>query len=423
LLTAENDFSHGAPLLLRQDLSWRRQDTESAADTFEETVNYSGNLRWRIFDETNSWFSARYNDTDRTGSWSRFGSVTGGVGHELIDGLTTDGGGGFSRDESPGFTRDVGSGRFSMGYKRRLPFGAMSIGGSFNFDRTDQDSDTDTNTVFDESHVLTGIDEVPLNEDFVVTATVVVTNVPKTQTFVEDLDYRLVTRGATTSIERVVTGNILDGQEVLVNYDYLTGGTVEYDTINQGINFGFTHRYGGAHFRFSDRTNDVRSGVATTPLNDERNLIIGGNIDYPLSRGWRTGGNYEYYNRDEDISAYVSQTYRAYLQSGSYWNTSAALRVGRSTIDFDSSDEDSDRWDYSADIRSRLPGAVQLGYTISYSDDDGGTLDREEWRHSLRLDWGYRQMRISLRGEYVDIEQGDSRRETTRIFSELRRVF
>ena len=38
-----------------------------------------------------------------------------------------------------------------------------------------------------------------------------------TSIYVEDLDYRLITIGSITSIQRLITGNISDGETVLVD--------------------------------------------------------------------------------------------------------------------------------------------------------------------------------------------------------------
>jgi hypothetical protein len=423
-LDSENSFGEEAQVAIRQYGDWSRQETEVDSKTEEETVSYVGVLKWKHSEETRSNFNLRYSDTDREDSFSRAGIFGGYLDHALTDRLSVTGGGDYSRDEAPGFTRDVAGGKVLASYRQPLPFGSLGLGGSIGVDRTDQDSDTDRVTVFDESHVLVGTQPVALNEDFVVTETVVVTNVPKTQTFLEDVDYRLVTIGETTAIERIPTGNILDGQEVLVTYDYLTGGTVEFDTLTQSYTADLSiFEHASLFARLLDLSNEVRSGVATTPLNDRTVVSAGGRIDYPVFQGWTAGGEYQFTDRDEDISSSVSHFYRAYLQSGRYWNTTAQLGAAFDTTDNEDSPEDVNRWRYTLGVNSWLPGGLVLGYNTEYSEDDGGTLDREEWRHSLSLRWSYRRVRFSLNGDYSDITQGDNRRETTRVWAELRRTF
>jgi hypothetical protein len=254
--------------------------------------------------------------------------------------------------------------------------------------------------------------------------TVVVTNEPKTQTYVEGSDYRLVTVGATTTIERIITGSILDGEEVLVSYDFLTGGTVEYDTLVQSfsLNLGL-FQWGNVYFQFSNLDNDVRSGTATTPLNDTRRFELGARVDYRLAGGWVVGGEARHTDWNEDISPFVNDFFDVYVQTGRYWNTSVRVGAQRNIVDNENSPEDVDLVRYLVTVDTLLPGNVVAAYYFEHSSDDGGTIDSEDWRHTGRLDWGYRQVRFTIRAEYVDTTQGDNGRETTRVTAELRRSF
>jgi hypothetical protein len=265
---------------------------------------------------------------------------------------------------------------------------------------------------------------VALSRDFVVIESVVVTNVPKTQTFVQDIDYRLVTIGSTTTIERLISGNIDDGQTVLVTYDTLTGGTLMYDTLSQGlsINLGLW-RYANLFINYNDTGNDVIEGVATTPLNDVNRIEFGGRVNYPFNSGWSAGGEYRYTRQDEDISPYTRNIYEAFTQSGRYWNTSVRFLVHHETVDYERSREDVDLIRYMLGINSRLPGGVVLAYHGEYSEDTGGSLPREEKRHTLSLNWAYRQVLFSLRAVSSDITQGDTNQNNNRVTAMVRRVF
>ena len=93
------------------------------------------------------------------------------------------------------------------------------------------------------------------------------------------------------------------------------------------------------------------------------------------------------------------------------------------TVEFEYSPEDVDLYRYMLSIISRLPGGVTLAYNAEYTEDTGGTLRREERRHSLRLDWAYRQVLFTLRADRSDITRGDNNRDNTRVTALLRRVF
>jgi hypothetical protein len=291
-------------------------------------------------------------------------------------------------------------------------------------ERTDQEAESDTAQVFDEPHELAGVTPVPLDREFVIVDTVLVTNVAQTQTFIEGLDYRLVTIGSTTTIERIATGSIIDGETVLVSYEYETGGTVEYDTLLQSVsaNLSILGR-ANVYARLSDTTNELQDGLPTTPLNDVTRFEVGGRADFPFSAGWSIGGEYRYTNQDEDISPFVGEHYEVFVQTASFWGTSARFSVITDEIDYELSVEDVDRVQYVVAVSSRLPGATRLSYRLVSSKDDGGTIIREDFRQSLQLDWRYRLMTFSLRAEQADVSQGVSQRDQTRVGAELRRSF
>jgi hypothetical protein len=290
--------------------------------------------------------------------------------------------------------------------------------------RTDQNSTQESVEVFDESILLVGSIPIALEEEFVVVETVVVTNVAQTQVFVEGLDYRLVTIGSTTTIERIVNGNILDGQEVLVSYRFLTGGTVEYETQSEtvGANLSLWNR-ANLFINYSNSTSDVLSGTATTPLNDSRSIEAGGDLSVPLIAGWSAGGNIRYRKQIEDISPSSGVTIDTSINSASYWNTRLRIGAGWRVVDYESSREDVDQIRFSLNVQSVLPGGIALSYRSMYSKDDGGSIFKENRRNSLQLTWRYRLVSLTLNASRVDSWQGDLRRKDTEGTILFRRFF
>ena len=79
--------------------------------------------------------------------------------------------------------------------------------------------------VVDEQHTLTSTNQFPLSHQYVVAGTVVVTNQLQTQTYIENVDYLIVVVGAETRLQRLSSGSILDGEDVLADYTYDIGGS------------------------------------------------------------------------------------------------------------------------------------------------------------------------------------------------------
>jgi len=423
-LTGENRFGTARPLQLRQNLMWLTQTTEAGGRTALDDLSYTGNADWQYSEATRAFATARYRAADRRVDTRRTGTFRAGLDHRFTRHLNAVVEGDHARDRATGFTREVNGAQLSARYRRPLRFGSFSASARLGAQRTDQDAVADRVAVFDEPVVLAGTTPAPLNRAFVVDGSVRVSNEPMTQTFTEDIDYRLVTIGDSTTIERLIGGRIEDGQTVLVNYEVLTGGTVRYDTASRGLALSlglFRHATLFAHF--DDRVNDVIDGVPTTPLNDSRRTELGGRLDYPFDNGWTVGAEYRHTRQDEDISPYVRRRFETWARSAMYWNTRVRIGVQREKTELEKSPEDVDLLRYLVDVDCRLPGGWLLAYHAEFGDDDGGTLPRREARHALRLDWRYRQVIFALRGDFSDIRQGDSERTNRRVTAELRRDF
>jgi len=423
-LSADNIFGAEKNVRFNQNIRLLKQDTQTARLVEIETLSYSGNLRWDHSDRANSFADYAYVDQDRTDSWTRSQNFNAGSQYRFRNGLQVGGNGRFSANDDPGFRRDRAGGRINAQYGLDLPVGRLSLSGSVGMDRTDQRASRDTASIFEEPHELTGVTRVPLNEAFVVDGSVVVTNETRTQTYIEEFDYRLVTIGSTTTIERIATGNIFDGERVLVSYDYEIGGTAEYDTLSQSVsaNLGIS-RFANVYLRFNNAQNEILSGFLSTPLNDLTRFEAGGRVDIPLNSGWSLGGEYRYTHQDEEIAPYVGNRFDGFIETGHYWGTNFRFGLLAERVDYEFSTEDVDLIRYFLTVSCRLPGASRLAYTVYSGRDDGGSILREDVRQNLQFDWTYRRVSFSLRAVRSDVSQGLSRRDHTRVAAELRRRF
>jgi hypothetical protein len=278
--------------------------------------------------------------------------------------------------------------------------------------------------VFDEPLVLVGTNPVALAQDFVVAASVVVKNESQTQIFVEGFDYRLVVVGSVTSIQRLVGSNIQDGQRVLVDYDYQTSGTAEFDSLNTSLNLNASFlKYFSAGAAFQLRDTKLREGELTTPRNDLEGTGLTFAADVPVGNRWQFGLSASYWDRNEEIAPSVSNTLTLHAATHLWRSTRLRLSGTYLKVDQEESIEDIDQVQYRLGVSSRLWSRVLLTYDVTYLEDDGGSLPRQQTQHRLDMQWNYRAVRFFLRASRADERLGATQRDYTRVTAEVARFF
>jgi hypothetical protein len=252
----------------------------------------------------------------------------------------------------------------------------------------------------------------------------VVRNFDKTQLYVEDLDYRLTIVGSVTRIERLINGNILDGETVLVDYEYQTSGTAEFDTLRPGATMSFSFpRFVSASVRYYRQDTELLSGELTTPINDQDVLEYSVSADVPVGRRWKFAADYRHRDVSEEISPSVSDTFSISMNATLWQATRLTLGARLYQVDLERSEEDIDDRQLSLGISARPLARTSVSYNIAYSRDVGGTLERSTLRHQLNLGWQYRAVVFSLRADLSDETQGASDRTYKRVTAEVTRYF
>ncbi len=423
-IDARNSFGDEGQFKLVQQATYSDQQTTQDFSTDVQDTRYYGNLTWSHSEQTRSFYRYQIQNNRRPGISSRTQAVQIGASHFPELNKTIDGDVHFNRDENEGFDKELAGIRGSVTYTRPFDFGSVQFGAGLSYDRTDQKSVVDFVSVFDENIVLNGITPVVLRNSFVISSSVIVRNIPQTQVFVEGMDYRLVTVGDVTSIERLVGGNIADGQTVLVSYDYRAGGTMNFDTAGQSYSINTrVFDYFNIYLLARDTKNRLRSGTPTTPLNSVRNYQAGLRVDYPLSNNWQVGGELIYTNQDEDIAPFTRDSIDAYVQVSLPWLSVFRATAHKETVDNKASTEDVDMVQYRVALTTRPWGRFSLSVDADYLEDTGGSLRRLRRGQNLSLEWRYRQMRFVMRGQHVFESQGVVEREQTIVKAELSRVF
>ena len=434
-INAINVFGSRNQFNLSQLFTYSDQTTSQAAVIADELsdIRYSIDLNVLHSEQTRSFYHYNILKSDRSLLVSnrqtvdtKNQSVNLGMSHGTDTGISADLGmhGTTEEQDINQFTRDTYGVRGSVNYDGEIPWGTFYAGFGATYDVSDQSSEQGLISVVDESITLTGSSAVTLLYDFVVHSTVVVQNQDKTQTYVENTDYQLISVGYTTQIQRIISGNIPDGDTVLVSYSYQTGGTVKYATEGYNYNVGVTlFKHVNAYARYSESTPELKEGNTTVPLNSIKNTVVGTRADFSFVTGWSLGGLLEYGDNDQTIAPSKRSTYNAYVQTQLPLASMIRFSVNKEKIDNLNSVEDNDNTQYQVHINSRPWLRTLLSISLIEEEDIGGSVVRRRSSQNMSLEWSVRKLRFSLRGEHIVDEQGSIEQERTLIRAQLTRRF
>jgi hypothetical protein len=212
--------------------------------TLNSRANYedqTGTFAWKQFTEDESLvlkhtdnFSTQYGvDYSQVTAGGETTDLTSGqasLTHRLYQSLLTTARVYGSHEHSETMTEDIEGFALAENYRKRIPWGTLTVDLGGGYSVTDDRTRPGLNTVVNESQTLTDGVITFLDNPNVVLSTVVVTNTSGSITYHLTLDYVLIPHGILTEIQRVPSGSIPNGTTVYVSYQYQSSLPVEYGT-------------------------------------------------------------------------------------------------------------------------------------------------------------------------------------------------
>ena len=288
----------------------------------------------------------------------------------------------------------------SVRYFTPLAAGELQTSYTVRLDHREQTATASTGPVIGERIVLTGIAFVTLARQHVTPGSIAVSNVTRTQSYLEGVDYAVTVVGAETRLQRVVGGNIVDGQTLLVDYQFDVGGTFAYRQQDQTASLNWSYRgVFNAYFRHLESTPTITSGQPTFPLNHIRSDVIGARADVPLRLRFEmlAGGFSEREDRTETISPFQRSAQEGYVQSELPMSAgSVRLALRRTRVDYQNASQGVNLHAYDLRYWSRRLWGLDLAADLSRETDSGGTVPRRRDVVSIKSLWVYRKVRVSF---------------------------
>ncbi len=415
---SKNVFGKARQIQLTNIISYNTQEEYPR----REELRYNPYLNWQHSEQTRSFYRFNYMDSEEEGvsiNQKNFTMGFGYTGQRYTGSMDIHG----EKNDATGIDYQNMGANYQISHNRPIAIGILKLSYSGNFDYKDQASDTNLFVIYGEEHEMNGTTQVVLNREFIDTTTIEVWNTGRTQMYGAS-DYRILEVGSQVQIQRLADGNIVDGQLVLVDYSYQTGGSFAYNLV--GNNFQISWKpssFYDIYARYHDIQQNLQDGAPTVQLNSISSMTYGISADRPLLNGINLGGEAYYQAHDEDINPFIQTNIDAYMDLPLPQLTNLRLSTRRQMIDYENSEEDVDLTGYILHIRSRPWLRTELSYEFSYESDTGGTLERLQSIHRLRARWAYRQLSLFADAHYSAEEQGIVERERWAVKLNLLRKF
>lgn len=283
-------------ILLRSLVSYRSTDTATSTDivgTDTAGIVFRGyglseSLNWRHKKNLRTNYNLYY-DSDKYGDFNReTGIFTAGLTHIFKKDLTTTITTNYSADDFTGGKENYYSGRANFAFRRSIPWGTLNLNIGQGYRITERDIIETTLQVIDEEHTLITGDVNLLENKYVDSGqSITVTNEFGSIVYIENIDYKITEvdsfgypvpaeEALYTRISRTTFGNITDGQEVLVSYQYLSNPAYDYSTFSQsyGANLYLWSAW-RLYYRYNRTKDDFESGIPPDELTENTTHTTG----------------------------------------------------------------------------------------------------------------------------------------------------
>lgn len=293
-------------------------------------------------------------------------------------------------------------------------------GGYQVYDR-ESSNDGDSIVVQNESHNLPDSQNVKLNNELVNLNSIEVFNVNKTQLYTEGIDYAVVVIGNDTFIRRLVGGNIIDNEIVLVDYTYRLSGTFSYTS--------FDHQY-QMSIDFHKKLNilaglffkeiDVTEGTPGISLSSQETRTLEFSYDTPIMNSANIGANYRIDDQVRGVSPNERQSASVYVQFGLFNTTFIRFTTQLLTVNYENELEDVDLKRYYLRMTSRPFRRSTMLLTAITEEDTGGTYPRKLTDITFKWQWSIRKIFLSFDARYNTESQTTNATDVTQDRSLIR---
>ena len=348
---------------------------------------------------------------------------SGALEHRLYESLTSHFLGFVQRQEfEPGLDIDRLGGQASFTYRKNNPWGALHVNYSLRAERNDHRGNVQLVEIVEEPHTFRDPEPVTLNNPNIDTGSMIIQGEDRVTFFQPGRDYTVRAIGDRVEIERVPTGQIVDGQLVLITYVFRLGGSFSLDTVGQTFGVRQQFDFGLApYYRLEWQDQNVSPADATGAVPEDITAHIVG-VEFRKS-SLRLMAEYE--DRDSTIDPLTAIRLSASYAHRFQFGATGSIGARWSNIQHEPPNEREVEW-LTLDGRYRHPITSNLtveGTVLYRLAEDSLSGDDEGVDLSFSLEWLVRKTEVRLTYEFAQFEEDFARNDSSTLYVQVRRNF
>lgn len=350
-------------------------------------------------------------------------SIDSSLRHKLYDNLVTHVGALLQTQELGASAQvDRFGARAGFDYYRNNPWGVLTANYGVNLSRVDRQGENQRITVFDESRTFLDPQPIIFSDPKIEIPSFNLTSLDELVRFQPGLDYTVTRFADQIEIRRVPTGQIADGEAVLIDFTAPTGGSFLLDTISQHFSLRQAFKSGfSPYYLLNVQRQSVSSPDAdfTAPEDLTAHLL---GLEYRRG-GYRASVEYE--DHDSSIRPFVAVRLRGDYNHHFVDGASLGLSANWTTVEFGSVEERETTFftvggRYRKPITKRLTAEASARYrTMEDSPNRNDTgIDMD-----LALEYWVRSTEVRASYEFQSFETEFTNSDSSMLLLSIRRRF
>jgi len=362
-------------------------------------------------------YNFSYFDTENFRSNLNQGSI--GFRQTFYESLIAEVKGEMSLTDATDFKETFYGPNVSLSYRKKVPGGVLSAGYHFLYRRTDREAEAGVIKIFGERIVLSDSQRTFLANPNVILSSVIVRD-----TFgvllTLDVDYRLLPSGILTEIQRLA---LPDNTTVLVDYEFSSPRSLEYDTLSNGVNLRYDfQRLFALYYNY---LNTQQKEISDRHISETTHTLYGTEKSlYGAELKWRwfnVVGEYE--DDNSELNPYTAWRIRGHFSISPTGYSLLSLNANHGRTEYERDRRTVTINSAEALLNLRLTSFIEGMFGVGYLREKGREIDTRAWKFKGDLKSKFRSIELRLQSEYLKRQEMTQNRNEIIVKFKLIRYF